>query len=129
MSSTPEEFLSFAVSAHKTAASLEFNYRNSASRAYYAAFHCCYTERSRCPELKDQDIQGSHDKLYARFGALPQSPIFNTLKSMAYLAKMMKAVRHHADYRLMDKFNPQDSAQQIKDAESVLKHWKAIQKL
>lgn len=38
MSSTPEQFLAFSVSAHSTAGGSEFNYRNAASRAYYAAF-------------------------------------------------------------------------------------------
>lgn len=129
MSSNPEQFLEFAVSAHQNANGQEFNYRNAASRAYYAAFHCCYKERSRCPNLNDKDIYGSHDKLYARYEALPASPTSNLLKGMAYLAKMMKPIRHSADYHLADQFSPDDSAQQIKDAQLVLKKWKEIQLL
>lgn len=126
MSSTPEEFLSFSISAQNTAGGIEFNYRNAASRAYYAAFHCCYAERLRCPNLIENEFLGSHDKLYAKFTALPITPVSTVLKSMAYVARMMKGIRHKADYRLGEEFALADSAQQISDAQSVHRKWKEL---
>lgn len=127
MSTTPEHFLKFASSALTNANGSEFDLRNSASRAYYAAFHCCYAERSKCPDLKDDEIRGSHDKLYARFEALPLSEENNILKTMAYVSKMMKTVRHNADYHINSNFSQSDSEQQIRDAQGVLRNWKKIQ--
>ena len=127
MSSTPEDFLNFANVTLADVKANEFSYRNAASRAYYAAFHCCYAERSKCPELKDDEIRGSHDKLYARFESLPLSDENNTLKAMAYVSKMMKTVRHKADYHIDTNFSKSDSEQQFRDAQGVLKNWKKIQ--
>jgi len=129
MSSTPDQFLEFAVSAHQNAAGLEFNYRNAASRAYYAAFHCCNAERSRYPSLAGDVTLGSHDHLYARIKALPDSNTSRVLKSMAYIALMMKDVRRNADYLIANPFSFEDSAQQIADAKKILQKWKLLQTL
>lgn len=127
MSATPEQFLNSAISLLDAADGSEICFRNSASRAYYAAFHCCYSERSRCPNLNDADIWGSHDKLYKRFENLPNTVDTVPLKQMAYMAKMMKSVRHKADYRLHEDFDRSDAAQQVTDARVVLKHWRSLQ--
>lgn len=126
MSVTPDEFLTYAVCAATPTAN-EFDLRNSASRAYYAAFHCCLAERSRCPSLSDSEIRGSHDKLYARFNLIPASePKSGDLKAMAYLAKMMKSVRHDADYDIGSSFSADDAKQQLRDARKVVSHWKSL---
>ncbi|KXB31275.1 hypothetical protein AT959_07795, partial [Dechloromonas denitrificans] len=118
MSITPEEFLKFAEEAVNDANATEFDYRNSASRAYYSAFHCCYSEKQRCPGLTDNDIAGSHDRLYERFHKLTPltSPVNTKLKKMAYVAKMMKAIRHDADYKIHMPFLKREAQQQISDA-------------
>lgn len=129
MSSTPEQFLDFSVLAHNNAEGHEFNYRNAASRAYYAAFHCCNAEIYRCNSPGDDSLLGSHDQLYARFIALPLSPVANILKSMTYIAIVMKTVRRKADYYLEDSFTFDESAQQIKEAQVVVRKWKELQNL
>lgn len=126
MSVTPEHFLNFANASLNYQNANEFDYRNSASRAYYAAFHCCYAERTKCPDLNEEDIKGSHDKLYARFQALPLTDENSILKSMAYISKMMKAVRHSADYHLSSNFSKDDGEQQLKDAKKVMEKWNKI---
>lgn len=108
MTATPDHFLDSAVSILNSPNASEINYRNSASRAYYAAFHCCYAERSRCPNLNANDILGSHDKLYKRFEELPHSNQTVPLKRMAYMAKIMKTVRKQADYNLNEDFQKRD---------------------
>jgi len=121
------DFLNFAKTS-LVANPTEFCSRNAASRAYYAAFHCCYSMRSHCPELKDEEIKGSHVKLYKRFQNLPMSePGAALLKKMAYLALMMKEIREFADYRVNKEFNNQDALQQISDAEKVAASWKTLQ--
>lgn len=128
MSITPEHFYNFASSALANAKTQnnEFDYRNSASRAYYAAYHCCNLLRSKCPNLSDDDIKGSHDKLLDRFASLPNDNEGSALKKLAYVTKMMKTVRHKADYVLDHEFSTEDSEQQIRDAKRVLDGWKKI---
>lgn len=128
MSITPEQFLDFAEKELRDSPA-EFEFRNSASRAYYSAFHCCLAEKQRCPGLNESDILGSHDRLYARFGQLSvDDPVNVKLKTMAYMAQMMKGVRHEADYRIREDFPEESARQQIRDAKTVLKHWKQIPK-
>ena len=126
MSITPDQFLTFAESSLASSSAGEFEFRNAASRAYYSAFHCCLAERQRCPNLKDSDIFGSHDRLYARYRELSNGDVENKLKSMAYMAQMMKSVRHEADYKLNLPFQKRDADQQVSDAGKILKSWKEI---
>lgn len=129
MSITPDSFFNFAESTFNNAKD-EFDYRNSASRAYYCAFHCCNKERMRGPGIKDDVMRGSHDKLYDFFAALPvEMPEAPLLKKMAYMARLMKSVRKHADYNLQNDFCAQDSKQQVSDARKVLSTWKQLQTL
>lgn len=126
MSVTPDNFFNFAESAYNNAKD-EFDYRNSASRAYYCAFHCCNEERMRGPGIKDEVLRGSHDKLYDFFSALPVGmPESVLLKKMAYMARLMKGVRKHADYTLQKDFCEQDSKQQVSDAKTVLNTWRKL---
>lgn len=121
------DFLNFAKTS-LVANPSEFCSRNAASRAYYAAFHCCYSMRSHCPELKDDDIKGSHVKLYKRFQNLSMDdPGAAVLKKMAYMALMMKKIREHADYVLVKEFKNADAIQQISDAQKVAANWKTLQ--
>jgi len=127
MSINPTHFIDFAESSVKKDAPSEFDYRNAASRAYYAAFHCCLSLKHMCPNLSESELHGSHDKLYAKFEQLGVAePNSRELKQMAYMAKMMKSVRHTADYKVGEKFPPEDAIQQIKDAQKVLSHWRRI---
>jgi uncharacterized protein (UPF0332 family) len=128
MSITPQCFLGFATEALRQDES-EFASRNSASRAYYAAYHCCHAERSRCPSLNEEEIKGSHDKLYTRISRLAASPANDLLKKMGYLSQMMKSVRHSADYDLGDDFDREDALQQIRDAQKVISHWNQLREL
>jgi uncharacterized protein (UPF0332 family) len=128
VSVTPQCFFSFAQEALQQVDN-EFSSRNSASRAYYAAYHCCYAERARCPSLKEDELKGSHDKLYSRIGNLESSPANDLLKKMGYLAKMMKSVRHSADYSVGDDFERREALQQLKDAQKVINHWNQLLRL
>lgn len=111
------DFLEFAQSQLKSAKK-EFDYRNAAGRAYYYVFHCCLEHKIGVPYNKDR---GSHDNLYDAIGKLPdvEDPATKLLKNIAYVARMMKDVRNHADYKLKASFTEQDAKQQVKDAEKV----------
>ena len=127
MSITPDQFLDFAEQTIKSESADEFDYRNAASRAYYSAFHCCLSQRLRCPDLSCAEISGSHDRLYKRFESLSISDPENvTVKKMAYVAKQMKSVRHRADYMLDQEFPVEEAQQQVSDAKAVIKHWKTL---
>ncbi len=120
---TPGDFLAFAEKAHDGAQG-EFDYRNAASRAYYAAFHCCYAETSRCPTPKETGKIGSHDLIYQQFKDLVGTgPEVFLLKSMAFVAQSMKAFRQRADYHIEMPFDASDSKQQLSLARKVLTRW------
>lgn len=128
MSATPDDFLKFAKSV--AASSQEIDLRNAASRAYYAAFHCCNLCRQWGQNAADAAAKGSHDRLYARLKNVQgNDEISKLLKGMAFLALEMKEVRVAADYALDMDFDIHTTKQQLKDAEKVLAKFRRLSEL
>jgi uncharacterized protein (UPF0332 family) len=129
LSITTLDFLEFAEAQFNKPDNKEIDYRNIASRAYYFAFHCCLEFRSHTGK-SDAQLKGSHDILYSSVMALPTTDEFHKLlKSMAYMAKMMKQVRTDADYHLSTNFELIESKQQLADAKKVLEKYNQIKRL
>ena len=123
---TPGDFLTFAEKAHAGAQG-EYDHRNAAGRAYYAAFHCCDIESSRCPPLTEPGKLGSHDRVYQQIHNLVGNGAEAfALKSMASVAKSMKTVRQRADYQIEGEFDGSDATQQISLARKVMAKWAKI---
>lgn len=131
MSTTPEDFYQFAKGILQAAGgSSEFEWRNAASRAYYAAFHCCKAVAGRFP-LPPPSVQGGvHQILYAQLEAIPigngHPPENTKIKKMAYIAKFMKSTRVAADYAIDEGFDLDVAKQQLCDAKKVIDQWKAL---
>lgn len=126
MAVQPLDFFQFAEKVVRDPQRTEFDLRNAASRAYYAAFHCCQSKEHLCPRVNRPDL-GPHDRMYERFAALPSDTSDDeAMKKMAYLASMMKAVRKAADYDVRNDFDPQDATQQVSDARRVVNIWRGL---
>ena len=119
------EFLNFAKSTVLNAKS-EFEYRNIASRAYYYALHCCLLNKIG-RSIPIENTFGSHDKVYKAIEDLPGvDGDFGILKSMVYVAKMMKLERKHADYVLSEPFTFEQAKRQVVDATTIHRHFRSL---
>lgn len=83
----------------------EIEWRNSASRMYYAAYHVCQEHAHRCPENSHLRM-GSHEALIRRYALQSSAPV----RSIAYILAAMKRIRCHADYAIDTRF-AKDTAQ------------------
>lgn len=77
----------------------EVDWRNAASRAYYAAYHRALLSVSACPDNSHLKM-GSHERLTDRFDLLKTTPA----KSISYVIQSMKRHRHIADYEIAGHF-------------------------
>jgi uncharacterized protein (UPF0332 family) len=97
MSVTYSDFYNFA--ANLAAGANEIEWRNSASRAYYAAFHRAQETVDLCPDNAHLKM-GSHERVTDRFDLHKSVPA----KSISYVLQSMKRIRHCADYEIADEF-------------------------
>ncbi len=86
----------------------EIDWRVSASKAYYSAYHCALTAADLCPPNGHFKL-GSHEGLSDRFKLANTS----ATKSIAYTLITMKRVRHLADYNLNKDFPKTDAELQL----------------
>lgn len=86
----------------------EIEWRNSASRIYYAAYHACLQQAHRCPE-NGHFKMGSHEALINRYELQSSTPA----RSIAYILLEMKRVRCNADYVLDGKFEKNAAVTQM----------------
>lgn len=77
----------------------EIEWRNSASRLYYAAYHACQAQAHRCPDNSNLKM-GSHEALMKRYELQEGS----YAKSIAYILLAMKRIRCQADYDISAEF-------------------------
>lgn len=98
-------FLQFAIPLSN--GSTEIEWRNGASRAYYAGFHRALLSVSYCPDNSNYKM-GDHERISERF-KLEGS---KKAKSIAYVLEAMKKHRRMADYEIDDPFF-QHSAQNV----------------
>jgi len=77
----------------------EVAWRNSAARAYYAAYHRAQFSVGYCPD-NSHLAMGSHERLADRFILHKTTPA----KAISYMLSSMKKLRHIADYENEDEF-------------------------
>lgn len=86
----------------------EMNWRNSASRAYYSAYHAAQDHVDNCPDNSHLHM-GAHERLSNRFELENSQPA----RSISYILVAMKRVRHQADYDIADGFSKDIAVKQL----------------
>lgn len=86
----------------------EIDWRNSVSRAYYAAYHRAQDSANVCPDNSHFKM-GSHEALSNRFELHGK----HGAKSISIVLQAMKRNRHQADYDLADTFDRNICSEQI----------------
>jgi len=116
----PNDFFDSAI--RLSAEHLEIDHRNSASRAYYAAYHAAKEISHHCPSNDHLSIAGGvHSRLIDRFERFDRSnPVSTVALSIAYMLRQMKTVRQFADYELHEIFTSDDALSQIAYAEKII---------
>jgi uncharacterized protein (UPF0332 family) len=94
---TPADFLNSSERLVKQATEVDF--RNAASRAYYAAYHKSLILGDSIPE-PEGDIYGVHARLIRKFLDHPEK----TFREVGQQLKNGRSQRTRADYELKDKF-------------------------
>lgn len=114
-----QDFEKFA--AGLLTSSSEMDFRMSAARAYYASYHRALQSLHYCPDNSHLQM-GSHERVTERLiahGTLPA-------KSIAYVLKSMKKIRHIADYEITTTFDKCDAENQISQHQAVVKRLDAF---
>ena len=86
----------------------EIDWRNSVSRAYYAAFHRALDSAHACPDNSHLHM-GTHEALSNRFELHGKQGA----KSISVVLQAMKRNRHQADYDIFDQFDRNVCSEQI----------------
>ncbi len=92
----------------------EIDYRNAASRAYYAAFHLCRILLEKLPNSPD-NIGTSHQRII-------DALLFSNdkkLKSLGNKLKVTKELRHKADYKVNVKFTRYDASRTLSHVQKI----------
>ena len=108
MSVQPSDFLDAAKRILEN--DIEICFRNSASRAYYAAFHTCKTAAPETPF-------GGHTHEKVIEDLLLGDP---KCKAVGYMLRQCKVIRTRADYKLEDNFLKSDADQCILQSEKII---------
>lgn len=115
-----KDFLFSAKEQFKTEA--EINYRNAASRAYYAALHACKIITDDQPDYSD--INGTHNRVINQLENYPiksgTKEVDLSIRALGYTLRQFKLVRNRADYYLDDPFIKLDAESSIKTSEKIL---------
>jgi uncharacterized protein (UPF0332 family) len=108
------EFLSSALTL--LGGTNEVDYRNAASRGYYAAYHACIPVAKYLPDYADVS-GGSHKRLIERLCAS------NNMKhkTLGYSLQQIKALRGLADYEINDDFPEKYAKTVITTADRIIK--------
>lgn len=86
----------------------EIEWRNSASRIYYAAYHVCQQHAHHCP-VNSHLRMGSHEALIHRYELERSAPS----RSIAYILAAMRRVRCNADYEIEARFAKDMASKQM----------------
>lgn len=113
MSVTPNELLEAAKALGR--GDSEVDWRNAASRAYYAARHRCLPI-GQSVGLLVQPRRGMHQQL---IDVLTEHPN-RTLKSLGYALKQCRDLRVKADYRIEIDFPPRSARIALTQSENIL---------
>lgn len=97
--------------------SSEMDYRNAASRSYYAAYHICRELAKNLPNFIDIKIRGGvHQNL---LNILQGSRDIN-IRRIGILLQFCKASRTKADYHINDNFDNKEADSLIKNTEKII---------
>ena len=110
---TPNELLEAAKVIGRGEA--EVDWRNAASRAYYAAWHRCLPI-GRSVGLSAQPGQGVHQQLIETLTGNRNA----TLKSLGYMLKQCRDLRVEADYEIETDFPPAAARTALEQCEKIL---------
>lgn len=113
MSVTYEDFFEFAKPLADNTA--EIDWRNSAARTYYAAYHRAMQSVDICPDNAHLKM-GSHERLSARFD-LHHAKV---ARSISYMLQSMKRVRHLADYEIHENFEKSLAVNQLSHLNTLI---------
>nr|WP_144834652.1 hypothetical protein [Cupriavidus gilardii] len=86
----------------------EIDWRNSVSRAYYAAFHIAQQHVHHCPDNAHLQM-GTHARLSDRFASEKST----AGRAISYILVAMKRSRHLADYEISDPFTQDLATKQL----------------
>ena len=100
----------------------EMDYRNAASRSYYAAYHLCLNLGRRFPDYLDVK-GGVHERLIVKL----EKASDRRIKTIGYILKQCRVYRNKADYLLEDKFSKQDAELVIKQVEKLIQQYSDIE--
>ncbi|WP_019616783.1 hypothetical protein [Psychromonas ossibalaenae] len=92
----------------------EIDYRNSASRAYYGAYHACTQLACHFELLNEEPNHAIVIK------ALRNSDNKNH-KELSTLLHQCKVKRQNADYRLQRTFTPQEAKKQLRTTKAIIR--------
>ena len=110
---TPNELLEAAKVIGRGEA--EVDWRNAASRAYYAAWHRCLPI-GRSVGLSAQPGQGVHQQLIETLTGNRNT----TLKSLGYMLRQCRDLRVEADYEIKTDFPPAAARTALEQCEKIL---------
>lgn len=102
----------------------EADWRNAASRAYYAAFHSCVSV-ARHARLNFADTGSVHAAL---IGALTDGLSPTPLKGLGYMLEQCRRRRTDADYRIEQEFPRQIADTIVADCRKILEKADSIRR-
>ena len=114
---TPDDLFQAAVDMLKGGAT-ETNWRNSASRAYYAAYHQARNTADRLG-WSINATGTEHQKLQKEFKSRGQVSIGNRLTTQHNR-------RVEADYRIRSRFSRQEASKQLKEVARLIEELKKL---
>ena len=114
MAVKPSDFLASA--QEMVTRGQEIDYRNAASRAYYAAYLRVERHAAELPSPASSTGKGVHAKVIAKFSASDNED----LAALGISLSAMKKTRTAADYKLQDTVSQSDAMKQVEVAKLTL---------
>ena len=120
MSVNAEDFLQSANDLLQKG-TVEMDYRNCISRAYYASFHAAQTVANSLPTPKNYQPKGSHDEMICKLSKCELiHPQAKELKVVGNMIRKIKGQRVIADYRINNAIDKADAKEQFLKADLVI---------
>lgn len=116
------ELLDYAFQLSDNECPCECTMRNTAGRAYYAAYHSALPVSKRCIQVKGAGgvhkrvIDSLEEGNVAEFGGNNRK-----VASLAYILRGLKDIRVHADYELDEPFDKRKQDNALKQADMLIK--------
>ena len=121
MAVSPESILESAAAMSDGKA--EVDWRNAASRAYYAAYHRCRALATLIDPRADLSTRDSHQIVCE---ILQQKSNPNKARGLAYLLGPMRTLRNRADYEIDGEFDQDSGRNCVANCREILERADAI---